>query len=418
MSSDAQTALSGMLREEWPRLVAAGMRILDDFQAAEDIAQETLLAALDHWPLSGVPDRPGGWLMTVCHRRALNALRDRQREAERIRSAADAASFHDAPATIGPDRPAIVDDQLRLIAMCCHPVLSFDAQVALTLRMVAGLTTDEIAAAFHQLVATAAQRLVRAKKTLRSHRIGFTDDDIDLSERLPAILDVLTLVFNEGYVTHSGRDLTRPDLAGESHRLTMLLTAIVPGEGGPWALRALQSFHLSRARTRTDDDGDLLTLDKQDRREWDHALIDDGRAALDRARQLCKPPTALLLQAELAACHATAPTFDDTDWRAIVEHYDQLMALDSTPVVELNRAIAVAMRDGPAAALPTLNRLVENRDLARSHRVWAVRAELHSRLHDHDRADHDYQRALELVSNDTERAYLVRCRQQLIHEGG
>jgi RNA polymerase sigma-70 factor, ECF subfamily len=412
MSGDVETALSRMLREEWPRLVAAGMRILDDFQAAEDAAQETLLAALDHWPLSGVPDRPGGWLMTVCRRRALNALRDRQREADRMRSAAEAAAVDDTPAETPLDGPAIIDDQLRLMAMCCHPVLPFDAQVALTLRMVAGLTTEEIAAAFHQPIATAAQRLVRAKRTLRSHRIGFADDEIDLPVRLPAVLDVLTLVFNEGYLTHAGSDLTRPDLAGESHRLTMLLTAIVPGEGGPWALRALQSFHLSRSCTRTDDNGNLLTLDEQDRRQWDHALIDDGRASLDRARQLCKPPTALLLQAELAACHATAPTFEDTDWRAIVERYDQLMALDATPVVELNRAIAIAMRDGPAAALPTLNRLVEHRDLARSHRVWAVRAELRSRLHDNVRADQDYQRALELVGNDIERAYLVRSRQQ------
>ncbi|WP_375481870.1 RNA polymerase sigma factor [uncultured Mycobacterium sp.] len=320
MSSDVDAVLSGILREKWPRLVAVGMRILNDFQAAEDIAQETLLAALDHWPLSGVPDQPGAWMMTVCRRRALNALRDRQRQGPRLRSAAETARMLDSQADCaGGGEPDFPDDELRLIAMCCHPVLPFDARMALTLRMVGGLTTEEIAAAFHQPTATVAQRLVRAKKSLRSHRIGFADDDIDLPSRLPAVLDVLTLVFNEGYLAHSGADLTRADLAGESYRLTTLLTTIAPREGGPWALRALQSFHLSRSDTRVDDDGNLLTLDKQERHRWNRALIDDGEASLDRARQLCKPPTPLLLQAELAACHATAPTFEDTDWRRIVE---------------------------------------------------------------------------------------------------
>jgi RNA polymerase sigma factor (sigma-70 family) len=413
MSSDVEAALSRMLREEWPRLVALGMRILDDFQAAEDSAQETLLAALDDWPLSGIPDRPGAWMMTVCRRRALNTLRDRQREADRLRRTAEVAAGDDPPDESDLYEQGVVDDQLRLMAMCCHPVMPFDARVALTLRMVAGLTTEEIAAAFHQPAATVAQRLVRAKRTLRSHRIGFVNDDIDLSARLPAILDVLNLVFNEGYLTHSGSDLTRPDLASESHRLTTLLTAIVPDEGGPWALRALQSFHLSRSCTRVDDNGTLLTLEQQDRHRWDAALLDDGRASLDRARTLCTPTTALLLQAELAACHATAPTFEATDWQVIVELYDQLMAFDATPVVELNRAVAVAMRDGAAAALPILNRLTDHPDLARSHRVWAVRAELHRRLHDDIHADQDYQRALELVGNETERDYLIRGRQQL-----
>lgn len=412
MSSDVNATLSRLLREEWPRLVAAGVRILGDFQAAEDIVQETLLAALDHWPLSGIPDQPGAWLMTVCRRRALNALRDRQREAARLKSAADYACTSDTPVVTGAELE-IVDDRLRLIAMCCHPLLPFDARVALTLRMVAGLTTEQIAVTFHEPIATTGQRLVRAKAALRTHRVAFTTDLIDLPSRLPAILDVLTLVFNEGYLTHCGDTLCDTRLTEESHRLTVLLTTLVPQEPEPWALRALQVFHLSRSRTRADDAGNLLTLSQQDRSRWDRDLVGDGLASLEHARQLSAEPSGWLLQAELAACHATAPSFEDTDWTKIVQLYDQLLAADPTPVVELNRAIALAMRDEPAAALPILNRLVEQPALARSHRVWAVRADLHRRLHDAVSANQDYQRALQLVTNDVERAYLTRAQQQL-----
>lgn len=412
MSNVADSTLSGIVRREWPGLIAASMRILNDFQAAEDVVQETLLVALDRWPLSGLPDQPGAWLMTACRRRALNAARDRQREAVRIRSLADQARHQHDPRD-WREEPHLLDDRLRLMAMCCHPVLSFDAQVGLTLRMVAGLSTEQIAAAFHEPVTTTAQRLVRAKKTLRDHRVAFATDDIDMPARLPAVLDVVELVFNEGYLAHTGASLTRTDLATESYWLTTLLTAMAPAEPGPWALHALQAFHLSRAHTRTDDTGNLLTLDHQDRRRWDRALIDDGVASLRRARQLSRQPTRILLEAELAACHATAKTFEDTDWLAIIELYDQLMSVEPTPVVELNRAIAVAMRDGPAAALLVVDRLTQNPALAKSHRVWAVRADLHRRLNHSSDADEDYRRALELVGNDTERAYLMRARQQL-----
>lgn len=297
--------------------------------------------------------------------------------------------------------------------MCCHPLLPSDARVALTLRMVAGLTTEQIAAAFHEPIATTGQRLVRAKAALRAHRVAFASNDIDLPARLPAVLDVLALVFNEGYLTHSRDSLCDTRLAEESHRLTVLLTTLVPQESDPWALRALQAFHLSRSSTRSDGAGNLLTLDQQDRNRWDRDLIADGVASLEQARQLSGEPSGLLLQAEMAACHATAPTFDDTEWTRIVDLYDQLLAVDPSPVVELNRAIALAMRDEPAAALPILNRLVEQPALARSHRVWAVRADLHRRLQDAVSAAQDYQRALELVGNDVERAYLTRARQQL-----
>jgi RNA polymerase sigma-70 factor, ECF subfamily len=421
MSDRNETALGAIVRREWPSLVAAGMRILNDFQAAEDVVQETLLAALDRWPLSGVPDQPGAWLMTACRRRALNALRDRQREADRIRSLAHQTRSQREPDGRESEAPQIVDDRLRLIVMCCNPLLPFDARVALTLRMVAGLTTEQIAAAFHEPAATTAQRLVRAKKTLRDHRVAFATDDIDLPARLAAVLDVVALIFNEGYVAHTGASLTRTDLAAEGYRLAALLTDMAPNESGPWALHALQSFHLSRWDTRTDDDGNLATLDAQDRSRWDRALIDQGLASLHRARELANDanePTRPLIEAELAACHATAVLFADTDWHAIVGLYDQLMALDSSPVVELNRAVAVAMRDGAAAALPTLDRLVENPALAKSHRVWAIRADLYRRLNDTAAAELDYQRALELVANEAERAYLIRAQQQVCETKG
>jgi RNA polymerase sigma factor (sigma-70 family) len=413
MSKDAQTILSELMRGEWPRLVAASMHIVNDLQAAEDIVQETLLSALDHWPLGGVPEQPGAWLMTACRRRALNALRDRQREANRIRALADDMRSQDKPDGGRSAAPVIIDDRLLLIAMCCHSVLPFDARVGLTLRMVGGLSTEQIAAAFHEPSTTTAQRLVRAKKTLRANKVAFATDEIDLPARLPAVLDVLALIFNEGYVANTGHTLTRTDLAEESFRLTTLLTVVAASEPEPWALHALQSFHLSRWDTRTDDDGNLLTLDKQDRTRWNRALINGGAESLQRARQLARRPCKLLIEAELAECHARALTFEDTDWQRIIELYDELMQLDPTPVVEMNRAVAVAMRDGAAAALPALDRLTQDPALASSHRVWAVRADLHRRLNHTSCADDDYRRALKLVGNDSERAYLMQARQQL-----
>jgi RNA polymerase sigma-70 factor (ECF subfamily) len=294
--------------------------------------------------------------------------------------------------------------------MCCHPLLPTDAQIALTLRMVAGLTTEEIARGFHQGAATVAQRIVRAKRTLKEHRVAFADDDPDVVGRLPAILDVIYLVFNEGYLATTGGQLTRGDLAAEGHRLACLLTELTPDQPEPWALRALLSFQLSRWDTRTSRDGLLLTLDAQDRSKWHRELIDDGAHALATARHGERGP--LLLQAELACCHATAPTFAATDWAAILALYDELQAVQDTPVVALNRAVAVAMVSGPAAALPLLDKLTGDPALRHGHRVWAVRADLHQRLGDDVAALADYARALDLVSNDVERRYLARARQR------
>ena len=302
----------------------------------------------------------------------------------------------------------IADDRLRLIAMCCHPLLAADAQVALTLRMVAGLTTQEIARGFHTPAASIAQRIVRAKRTLRERRVEFATQDPDLGPRLASVLDVIYLIFNEGYLPAASESLTRGDLALEARRLACLLTSLMPAEPDPWALRALLSFQLSRWTTRTGPDGALLTLDAQDRGRWDRELIRDGVVALERARRGPRGP--LLLQAELAACHATAPSFAATDWAAIVALYDELALLQDTPVVALNRAVAVAMAAGPAAALPALNELVSHPVLAGSHRVWAVRADVNRRAGRTAAALADYDQALELAGNQAERRYLAQAR--------
>jgi RNA polymerase sigma factor (sigma-70 family) len=408
VTEDAEAALTAVFQDEWPRLIGAAARIVGDLQTAEDVVQETLLTALDKWPLRGVPDRPGAWLMTVCRNRARNAVRDGGRE--RQHSAAMIPLLA-GPAEAEPGLPGIADDRLRLIVMCCHPGLSVDAQVALTLRMVGGLTTEAIAHGFHAPTAAVAQRIVRAKRTLKAQRADFACSDIDVGARLPAVLDVIYLIFNEGYLAASGETLTRGDLAAEAHRLIRMLTEVVPGEVGAWALRALLSFQLSRWTTRTDADGGLLTLDAQDRSQWNRHLIDDGVSALARARSAGRGP--LLLQAELAACHATAPSFEQTRWDLIVGIYDELLERQDSPVVALNRAVAVAMLDGPAAALPLLDRRADDPALVGSHRVWAVRADLHRRLADAKAAIADYDRALDLVTNETERRYLAAARQRL-----
>jgi RNA polymerase sigma factor (sigma-70 family) len=412
LSEETQASLAATFRQEWPRLIGAAMRITGDLQTAEDVVQETLLVALDRWPLEGIPERPGAWLMTACRNRARNTVRDAGRAQQRARAARPLLSLQpNAHGSLPGTNPQIADDRLRLIAMCCHPLLSTDAQVALTLRLVGGLTTEEIARGFHLPVTTIAQRIVRAKRTLKANQVAFADDDPDVHGRLPSILDVIYLVFNEGYLPAAGDSLTRGDLAFEAHRLACLLTELMPDEPEPWALRALLSFQLSRWTTRASADNALLTLDAQDRSRWNRELIADGASALERARRRGHGP--LLLQAELASCHATAPTFAATDWGAILRLYDELLAMQPTPVVALNRAVAVAMTAGPAAALPLLNHLAADPALCRSHRVWAVRADLHQRLGETAAGLGDYDRALALVSNEAERRYLTGARDRL-----
>jgi RNA polymerase sigma-70 factor, ECF subfamily len=402
-----EAVLGSLFREEWPRLIGAGLRITGDLQAAEDAAAETLVAALDRWPLTGMPDRPGAWLMTACRNRALNVLRDNTR-ARRAQESMAAAAFADHGVMTEP----IPDDRLRLIVLCCHRLLSLDAQVALTLRMIGGLTTAEIGRGFHLPPATIAQRIVRAKRMLKEHDVNFADDDLDLRDRLPSVLDVIYLIFNEGYLATAGDSLVRGELAFEAYRLACLLTELTPAESEPLALRALISFQLSRWATRTDDDGELLTLDVQDRSKWNTQLIGDGVLALERARTGGERGL-LLLQAELAACHATAPDFGATDWSTIVGLYDELAAIQDTPVVALNRAVAIAMRNGPAAGIALLDDLTGDETLCDSHRVWSIRADLHGRMGNTCAAIADYDQAMLRVTNDAERRHLAAARRRL-----
>jgi RNA polymerase sigma factor (sigma-70 family) len=411
LSETADTALVSVFRDEWPRLIGAALRIVGDLQSAEDVVQETLLTALDRWPLQGVPDSPGAWLMTACRNRARNVVRDTGRARQRLASMRPAENDWQAPE---PGHGLIADDRLRLIVMCCDPLLTADGQVALTLRMVGGLTTEEIARAFHLPAAAIAQRIVRTKRVLKQHRADFLSENVDIGGRLPAVLDVIYLAFNEGYLAAGGETLTRGDLAFEAYRLACLLTDLAPDEPEPWALRALLSFQLSRWATRTDADGELLTLDAQDRGKWNRELISDGTRALSRARGGQRGP--LLLQAELAACHATAPAFEETDWAAIVALYDELTAIQDTPVVALNRAVAISMLHGPGAGIAALSALTSDPALRSSHRVWAVRADLHRRLADNKAAIADYDKALHLVTNDAERRYLTAARCRLAEE--
>jgi len=293
--------------------------------------------------------------------------------------------------------------------ICCHPVLPQDAQAALTLRMLGGLSTSDIARAWHVPESTMAQRIVRAKRTLAQRRVPFEEPHgDDLARRLPAVLDVIYLIFNEGYLAHGGDQLTRPPLAAEAHRLARLLTDLLPGEPEAWALRALIAFHRSRDDARLDPQGNLVTLEHQDRTRWDRTLVNEGRSSLEKAGD-----GPLATQARMAAHHATAPSFADTDWAAIVACYDALLERQSSPVLALNRAVAVAMADGPRTALPLLEALVTDPALAKSHRVWSVRADLLRRLGERVRAAEDFDRALALVDNDVERRYLTDARARI-----
>jgi RNA polymerase sigma-70 factor (ECF subfamily) len=403
--------LTEVFRDEWPRLVGAAMRITADLAAAEDVVQETLLVALDRWPLTGVPDNPAAWLMTACRNRARNHVRDAARSRARDRS----RLVLEPAAESGTDAPldGIPDDRLRLIFMCCHPVLPTDAQVALTLRAVGGLATVEIANAFLVSEAAMAQRIHRAKRLLAEDRPPFdVPMGAELGARLPAVLEIIYLIFNEGYLASSGASLTRRTLATEAARLAGLLTELLPDEAETWALRALICFHLSREATRIGQDGQLVTLENQDRSRWDQLMIRDGLAAFDRALR-ARRCGALTVQARIARCHAVAPEFADTDWSAIVACYDELLAIQANAVIELNRAVAVAMANGPRAALPILDSLANDPVLSRGHRLWAIRAELHRRSGDIPEAVDDCDQALRLVDNDVERRHLTQLRQAL-----
>jgi len=388
--------LTDIVRREKSRVVAGLVRRLGSIDAAEEAFQEAVLAALPSWR-DGVPANPAAWLTTA----AKNHARDTLRHQRIALAKSPLLAEHDRHMPETPD--SFHDDQLRLIFTCCHPALTLDSQVALTLKVVAGLTTDEIARAFLCPEKTVSQRVTRAKKTIEDARIPYeVPGRSELGPRLGAVLAVVYLVFNEGHTTRRG-PLMRLDLQAEALRLGRLLCDLLPNEPEVFGLFALIALSVARAETRTDEHGDLLLLSEQDRSRWNRAAIKEGLLALQRARRLGGTGT-YALEAEISACHATAPTWADTEWSRILRVYDELMVAAPSPVVALNRAVAVCMHRGPAAGLDALSEL--EAALERYHLFYALRADFRSRL-GRDARD-DYERALSLATNESERRFLRR----------
>ena len=407
--STTERAVAAVWRIESARIVATLTRFTGDFGLAEDLAQDALLEALAQWPRDGVPANPAAWLTAVAKRRAIDGWRRRERYDDRLAVIAhDLEREQDAALDAPPwDPDAIDDDVLRLVFIACHPVLSREARVALTLRVVGGLTTEQIARAFLVPTATVQQRIVRAKKTLAAAKAPFeVPPRQELPERLSAVLGVLYLVFNEAHAATAGEDLLRPDLGREAIRLARVLTALLPAEPDVHALLALMELTAARFPARVDANGDPVLLADQDRRLWDRSRITRGQAALARADAFGRGRGAYALQAAIAECHAVAPSVEATDWPTIVLLYEALGRIAPSPVVELNRAAAVAMATGPASALRIIDALAEGGALRGYHLLPATRGELLLRLGRADEARSEFAVAAALAGNDRERALL------------
>jgi RNA polymerase sigma-70 factor (ECF subfamily) len=397
-------AVDEAFRTEWGRVVATLIRVTGDWDLAEECAQEAFAKALATWPRVGGPRRPGAWLTTTARNRALDKLRRGAAEANRLRDLA-VTTPDDEPS---PEPDDVPDDRLRLMFTCCHPALPLEAQVALTLRTLAGLTTPEIARAFLVPEPTMAQRIVRAKRKIRNARIPYRVPPAELlPERTSGVLGVLYLLFNEGYSASAGADLVRQALTAEAIRLARVVVRLLPDAPEAGGLLALMLFHDARRATRTDDAGDLVTLADQDRTRWDRASIDEGVRVLDSSLTLGRPGP-YQLQAAIAACHATAERAEETDWTRIARLYELVARLNPSPVVELNRAVAVAMAEGPSAGLALADALAEGGDLAGYHLLPATRADFLRRLDRAEEAVAAYREALELAPTDAERRYLSR----------
>ena len=405
--SDTHSAIDAVWRIESARLVAGLARMMRDVGVAEELAQDALVAALEQWPQSGVPRNPGAWLMAVAKRRAIDLLRRRERFDRKL-----AELGHELQTEQGamPDIEIgdIEDDLLRLVFVSCHPVLSTDARVALTLRLLGGLRTDEIARAYLVSEATIAQRVVRAKRTLGDAGVPFEVPQGDeLAERLPSVLETIYLIFNEGYAATAGEDWMRPALYEEALRLGRVLAELMAAESEVHGLVALMEIQASRTAARTGPSGEPILLLEQDRTRWDELLIRRGLAALDRAEALGGAIGPYALQGAIAACHARARTAGETDWPRIAGLYDELGRLMPSPVVELNRAVAVAMAFGPAAGLELVDALLAEPALKSYHLLPSVRADLLAKLGRRDEAQHEFERAASLTRNERERTLLL-----------
>ena len=410
-ATDTHGAIEAVWRIESARLIAGLTRLVGDVGLAEDLAQDALVAALERWPTSGVPDKPGAWLMATAKHRAIDLLRRRsmhERKQDQLSHELEArhgASVPDLDAAI--DDP-VGDDLLRLIFIACHPVLSTEARVALTLRLLGGLTTQEISRAFLVPEATLAQRIVRAKRTLSEARVPFEVPRGDaLIARLSSVLEVVYLIFNEGYAATAGEEWVRPTLCEEALRLGRILAELAPGEREVHGLVALMEIQASRLRARVGPSGEPVLLPDQDRGRWDQLLIRRGLAALDRAEALGDELGVYGLQAAIAACHARARSAEETDWARIAALYAALARLTGSPVVELNRAVAVAMAEGPAAGLALVDALREEPSLRSYHLLPSVRGDLLARLGRQEEARAEFERAASLTRNERERELLL-----------
>ena len=398
--------VEAIYRSDSRRIFATLIRLLGDFDLAEEALQEAFTAALAQWPQAGVPANPRAWLVSVGRFKVIDALRRRARFDASLAALAEQLDA-DTNDTEGWEGESVEDDRLRLIFTCCHPALSQDAQVALTLREVCGLTTEEIARTFLAAPSTLAQRIVRAKAKIRDARIPYeVPSRAELPDRLDTVLQVIYLVFNEGYSASSGESLTRPDLSSEAIRLGRLLVELLP-EPEALGLLALMLLHESRRASRVSPDGDLVLLEEQDRSLWNREQIMEGTALVRGALSLGRLGQ-YTLQATIAAVHAAAPNFAATDWAQIVRLYDMLAQLAPSPVVEMNRAVAVAKRDGPAAGLALIDAILARGDLADYHLAHAARADLCRQLGRTAEARASYERALALTQQEPERRFLER----------
>ena len=408
-ASASHSAIDAVWRIESARLIAGLTRIVGDVSVAEDLAQDALVAALEQWPGSGIPDNPAAWLMTTAKRRGIDALRRRvtlERKQELLGRELEILQQLGQP-DLAAQVDDVEDDVLRLIFMTCHPVLSQEARVALTLRLLGGLSTPEIARAFLVSEGTVAQRMVRAKRTLAEARVPFEVPGRDeLPGRLPAVLEVIYLVFNEGYAATAGEHWIRPPLCEDALRLGRILAALMPREPEVHGLLALMELQASRLRARVGPGGAPVLLADQDRGRWDHLLVQRGLAALERAEQLSGALGPYTLQAAIAACHARARSFGETDWPRIVALYDGLAALTGSPVVELNRAVAVTMAFGPEAGLELVDSLAAEPALRGYHLLPSVRGDLLVRLGRQIEAREEFIRAADLCDNERERELL------------